>query len=178
MAIRAFEEHRPEIADSAYVDAAAQVIGAVRIGADSSLWPMAVARGDVNRIEIGERSNVQDGSVIHVTHDGPFSPGGIPTLIGDDVTVGHLCLIHACTIGNRCLIGMGSVIMDGAELEDDVLLAAGSLVSPGKRLASGRLYRGRPAKPVRDLTEDEREMLRYSAAHYVRLKDRHLAASG
>lgn len=174
MNVREFEGHRPEIDPSVYVDPAALVIGAVRIGADSSLWPMSVARGDVNEIVIGARSNVQDASVIHVTHDGPWSPGGITTEIGDDVTVGHMCVIHACRVGHRCLVGMGSVIMDGAVLEDDVMLAAGSLVAPGKRLKGGWLHRGRPARPMRALRDEELEMLRYSAAHYVRLKDRHL----
>lgn len=178
MALRDFENHSPEIHESAYVDEAALVVGEVQIGRDSSLWPMSVARGDVNRIEIGARSNVQDGSVIHVTHDGPYSPGGIATTIGDEVTIGHLCLVHACTIGDRCIIGMGSVIMDGAELADEVLLAAGSLVTPGKRLETGWLYRGRPARPVRRLDGHELDMLRYSADHYVRLKDRHAAAFG
>jgi carbonic anhydrase/acetyltransferase-like protein (isoleucine patch superfamily) len=133
-----------------------------------------VLRGDVNEIEIGARTNVQDGSVLHVTHDGPYSPGGRPLIVGDDVTVGHAVTLHACTVGDRCLIGMNSCILDGAVLEPDVMLAAGSLVSPGKRLESGALYRGSPARRARDLTEQELEMLRYSAAHYVRLKDKYL----
>lgn len=176
MAVRTFEDHEPQIAGSAYVDPAALVVGAVAVGEQASLWPMSVARGDVNRIEIGDGTNIQDGTVIHVTHDGPYSPGGIPTLIGRHVTVGHLCLIHACTIGDRCLIGMGSVIMDGVVLEDDVLLAAGSLVSPGKRLSAGKLYRGRPARAVRELTGEELDTLRYSGRHYVRLAERHARA--
>lgn len=177
MAVRSFEQYVPKIAESAYVDPAALVVGEVTVGEKASLWPMSVARGDVNRIEIGEGTNIQDGTVIHVTHDGPYSPGGIPTRIGRHVTVGHLCLIHACTIGDHCLIGMGSVIMDGAVLEDDVLLAAGSLVSPGKRLAGGKLYRGRPARAVRELTGEELDMLRYSGRHYVKLAERHARAS-
>ncbi len=160
-----------------YVDPMAVVIGQVTLGDDVSLWPGTVVRGDVNEIHIGQRSNIQDGSVLHVTHDGPYSPGGLPLLIGDDVTVGHQVTLHACEIGNRCLIGMTSCIMDGAVLEDDVLLAAGSLVAPGYRLSAGSLYRGRPAKRVRDLEQDEFEMLRYSAAHYVRLKNRYLGTS-
>lgn len=177
MAIRPFENHEPRIAASAYVDPAALVVGEVSVGERASLWPMSVARGDVNSIEIGEATNIQDGTVIHVTHDGPYSPGGIPTRIGRHVTVGHLCLIHACAIGDHCLIGMGSVVMDGAELEDDVLLAAGSLVPPGKRLAAGTLYRGRPARAVRQLTGDEMDMLRYSSRHYVELAGRYRAAT-
>jgi carbonic anhydrase/acetyltransferase-like protein (isoleucine patch superfamily) len=151
------------------------VIGAVELGDDASVWPMSVLRGDVNFIRIGARSNVQDGSVIHVTHDGPYTPaGGIPTLVGEDVTVGHKCLLHACTIGNRCLIGMGAIIMDGVEIGDDVMVGAGSLVTPGKKLESGWLYRGSPARRARALSDEEREQLVYSAAHYVRLKDTYL----
>lgn len=175
MNIRAFEQHRPIIPDSTYVDETAQAIGAVTLGDDSSLWPFSVVRGDVNHIEIGARTNIQDATVIHVTHDGPYSPGGFPTRIGDEVTVGHRCLLHACEIGSRCLIGMGAIVMDGAVVEDEVLLAAGSLVSPGKRLQGGWLHRGSPARPVRALTDRERDLLRYSAAHYVRLKNRYLA---
>lgn len=177
MTLRTFEKHEPRIAESAYVDPAALVVGEVSIGEQASLWPMSVARGDVNRIEIGAGTNVQDGTVIHVTHDGPYSPGGIPTIIGRDVTVGHLCLIHACTIGDRCLIGMGSIVMDGAVLGEEVLLGAGSLVPPGKELGGGWLYRGRPAEPVRELTGEEREMLLYSARHYVDLANRHKSVS-
>jgi len=152
------------------------IIGDVEIGADSSIWPWCVVRGDVNLIRIGARTNVQDLSCIHVTHDGPYTPeGGIPTLIGDEVTIGHKALIHACTIGDRCLIGMGAIVMDGAVLEDEVIVAAGSLVSPGKVLEARSLYRGSPARRVRDLTADEVEQLSYSAAHYVRLKDSYLS---
>jgi len=148
----------------------------VTIAADVSLWPYVVVRGDVNTITIGAHSNIQELSVLHVTHDGPYSPGGFPLVLGEDVTVGHKCLLHACSIGDRCLIGMGSIVMDGAVLEADVLLAAGSLVSPGKLLAAGNLYRGNPAQKVRTLTTKELEMLRYSAAHYVNLKDVYLHA--
>ena len=177
MKLRAFGEHRPVAGRGVYVDPMAVVIGQVTLGDDVSLWPGTVVRGDVNEIHIGQRSNIQDGSVLHVTHDGPYSPGGLPLLIGNDVTVGHQVTLHACEIGERCLIGMTSCVMDGAVLEDDVMLAAGSLVAPGYRLSAGSLYRGRPAKRVRDLQEDEFEMLRYLAAHYVRLKNRYLGTS-
>lgn len=161
-----------------WIDPAATVIGAVRLGDDVSVWPGAILRGDVNTIEVGARSNIQDSAVGHVTHDGPYTPGGVPLVIGQDVTVGHAAVLHACTIGDRCLVGMGSLVLDGAELDDEVMLAAGSLVSPGKRLESGWLYRGRPAEAVRRLSADELEMLRYSAAHYVRLKDAYLNECG
>lgn len=175
MSIRSYIDIQPVLGQRVYVDDTAVVIGKVTLEDDASLWPLAVARGDVNTIHVGARTNIQDLSMLHVTHDGPYSPGGQPLVIGADVTVGHKCLLHACTIGDRCLIGMGSIVMDGAVVESDVLLGAGSLVSPGKRLESGYLYRGSPAQKVRPLTAEERAMLLYSAGHYVRLKDRYLA---
>ena len=177
MSLRAFGDDVPVLGNRVWIDPAAVVIGRVEIGDDASLWPMAVARGDVNTIRIGARTNVQDGSVLHVTHDGPYSPGGMPLVIGDEVTVGHRVMLHACSIGDRCLLGMSSTILDGAVLEDEVFLGAGSLVPPGKRLAARSLYKGSPAQRVRALSDEELAMLRYSAAHYVRLKDRYLAAN-
>lgn len=175
MPLRNYRDWQPQLGSRVYVDESAVVIGRAELADDVSIWPFCAVRGDVNFIRIGARSNIQDATVIHVTHDGPYTPdGGIPTLVGEDVTVGHKCLLHACTIGNRCLIGMGAIVMDGAVLEDEVFLAAGSLVPPGKQLKSGYLYRGSPARAVRELTENEREQLRYSAAHYVRLKDEYL----
>jgi carbonic anhydrase/acetyltransferase-like protein (isoleucine patch superfamily) len=175
MSIRSYTGIKPVIGQRVYIDEAAVVIGKVTLADDASLWPLAVVRGDVNSISVGARSNIQDATVLHVTHDGPYSPGGMPLVIGADVTVGHKCLLHACTIGDRCLIGMGSIVMDGAVVESEVLLGAGSLVSPGKRLETGFLYRGSPAQKVRSLTLEERAMLLYSAQHYVRMKDRYLA---
>jgi len=175
MNVRPYEGVLPELGARVYVDPAALVVGRVSMGDDASIWPMSVARGDVNFIRIGARTNIQDACVLHVTHDGPYSPGGLPLVIGDEVTVGHRATLHACTVGDRCLIGMSSTVLDGAVLEDDVFLAAGSLVPPGRRLAAAGLYRGRPAVRVRDLEARDLEMLSYSAAHYVRLKDRYLA---
>lgn len=175
--LRDFEGRRPELGARVFLDPAALVIGAVTIGDDASLWPFTVARGDVNSISIGARSNVQDNCVLHVTHDGPWSKGGRPLVIGADVTVGHQCILHACTVGDRVLIGMGSIVMDGALVDDEVLIGAGSLVTPNKRLQRGFLYAGRPAEKVRALTSSELELLAYSAQHYVRLKDRHLAGA-
>ena len=172
--IRPFEGILPKLGDGVYVDEQSSVIGDVTMGQDGSVWPMAVVRGDVNRIVIGARTNVQDGALLHVTHDGPYTPGGVPLLIGDDVTIGHVAILHACTVGNRVLIGMHATVLDKVVIEDDVLLAAGSVVPPGKRLASGHLYRGSPAVPVRPLRASEIEHLRYSAAQYVRLKNRYL----
>ncbi|HET9680057.1 MAG TPA: gamma carbonic anhydrase family protein [Gammaproteobacteria bacterium] len=175
MNLQPYRDWSPTLGARVYVADSARVIGRVSLAEDASIWPFCAVRGDVNSIEIGARSNIQDATVIHVTHDGPYTPGGIPTIIGSDVTVGHKCLLHACTIGNFCLIGMGATVMDGAVLEDEVFLAAGSLVSPGKRLESGYLYRGSPARKVRALSDTEKEQLHYSAAHYVRLKDEYLA---
>jgi len=174
MNVRLFGDELPRLGVRVWIDPAAVVIGRVEIGDDASLWPMAVARGDVNSIYIGARTNVQDGSVLHVTHDGPYSPGGLPLVIGEDVTIGHRVMLHACTIGNRCLVGMSATVLDGAVLEDEVFLAAGTLVPPGKRLQGRSLYRGSPAQRVRSLSDEELAMLRYSAEHYVRLKDRYL----
>lgn len=175
MPVRPFESSEPRLGARVYVDPAAVVIGRVTLGDDVSVWPTAVIRGDVHVIRVGARCNIQDGSILHVTHDGPFQPGGYSTVLGEDVTVGHRVTLHGCEIGHRCLIGMGSTVMDGAVLEDEVFLAAGSLVTPGSRLAGGQLWRGRPARPVRELTASETGMLSYSSAHYVRLKDRYRA---
>jgi len=177
MSIRSFEGVTPSLGVGVYIDEAATVIGDVQIGTNSSVWPGCVLRGDVHHIRIGARTNIQDGSVLHVTHASEYRPEGYPLIIGDDVTVGHNAVLHACTVGNRCLIGMGSVVLDNAVLEDEVMLGAGSLVSPGKRLTSGYLWLGQPARRVRPLTDEEQMFLRYSAEHYVRLKNRHLAES-
>ena len=176
MAIRTFQQHTPLVGERAFVDRSAVVIGDVEIGEDSSVWPMTVIRGDMHRIRIGARTSVQDASVLHITHAGPFNPDGFPLIIGDDVTIGHKVMLHGCTVGSRILIGMGSTVMDGAVLEDEVIIGAGSLVPPGKRLVSGFLYVGSPVKQARPLTEKERSFFTYTAGNYVKLKDQHLAA--
>nr|WP_272492547.1 gamma carbonic anhydrase family protein [Pseudomonas sp. TMW22091] len=158
-----------------FVDRSAVVIGDVEIGSDSSVWPLTVIRGDMHRIRIGARTSVQDGCVLHITHAGPFNPEGFPLWIGDDVTIAHKVMLHGCTVGSRILIGMGSIVMDGAVIEDDVIVGAGSLVPPGKRLVSGFLYVGSPAKQVRALSDKEKAFFTYSAGNYVKLKDQHLA---
>ena len=174
MSKRHFESHHPDIHPTVYIDEHALVVGEVSIGADSSVWPMSVVRGDVNRIEIGERSNIQDGSVLHVTHDSEYSEGGLPLIIGSDVTVGHKVILHACQVGDGCLIGMGAIVLDGAQLRSGSMIGAGALVPPGKVLEGGYLYLGSPVKQVRELSDKEKRYLKYSAAHYVRLKNRHL----
>lgn len=175
MALRTFREHTPKVGPRAFVDRSAVVIGDVEIGEDSSVWPLTVVRGDMNRIRIGARTSVQDGSVLHITHAGPFNPDGFALIIGDEVTIGHKVMLHGCTLGNRILVGMGSTIMDGAIVEDEVIIGAGSLVPSRKRLVSGYLYVGSPVKQIRPLCEQERAFFPYSARNYVKLKDQHLA---
>ncbi len=170
-AIRPYKGHAPQMGERVYVDPQACVIGRVWLGDDTSVWPMAVLRGDVHDIRVGARTSVQDGSVLHVTHDGPYHPGGGPLAIGDDVTIGHNVTLHACTIGDRCLIGMGAIVLDGACIENDVIVGAGSLVPPRKRLRAGTLWVGNPVREIRELTARDREQLVYSAAHYVRVKE-------
>lgn len=174
MAIRTFDGHTPKLGEGVLVDEQGLVIGDVVLGDDSSVWPSAVVRGDIHRIRIGARTSIQDGTVMHVTHAGPYNPDGFPTIVGDDVTVGHNVTLHGCTIGDRVLVGMGAVVLDGAVVEAEVVIAAGALVPPGKRLESGYLYVGSPVKQARPLTEEERSFFEYSAASYVRLKNRHL----
>jgi carbonic anhydrase/acetyltransferase-like protein (isoleucine patch superfamily) len=171
--VRSFQGVFPALGARVYVDPQATVLGKVLLGDDVSVWPMAVLRGDVDSITVGARTSVQDGCVLHVTHDGPYSPGGRALVVGEDVTIGHRAILHACTIGSRCLVGMGSIVLDGAVIEDEVLIGAGSVVPPGKRLPSRTLWIGHPARRARALTDHEVDSLTYSAAHYVRLKDRY-----
>jgi len=175
--LRSWKGVTPLLGERVYVDPAAVVLGQVSIGDDSSVWPTAVVRGDVNAIVIGARTSVQDGCVLHVTHDGPYNPGGHALSIGDDVTIGHRAVLHGCRVGNRCLIGMGAVVMDGAIVEDEVIVAGGALVTPGSRCERGSLYVGSPARRLRALGGRELDQLAYSAAWYVKVKDEYLAAS-
>lgn len=170
-----FMNRRPRFGRRVFIDARAAVSGDVELGDDVSIWPMAVVRGDVNRILIGARSNIQDGCIVHVTHEFPAKPQGHPTVVGEDVTVGHGAILHGCTIGDRCLVGMGAIIMDGAVLEPDSLVAGGAVVTPGTVVPSGTLWRGNPARQARALSDEEKAWQAYSAAHYVRLKDLYLA---
>lgn len=176
MSISAFRDKFPVTERHVYLHPSCQVIGEVQIGEDSSVWCNAVLRGDVNRIEIGRGTNVQDLSVCHVSHKTTEKPDGSPLIIGDYVTVGHSVVLHGCRIGNECLIGMGSIVLDDVVIPDRVMIGAGSLVTQGKILESGMLYMGRPAKAVRRLTDEEIAYLRYSAENYVRLKDHYLRA--
>ena len=175
MAIRTYQGKTPSLGERVFVDPSAVLIGDIELGADSSVWPLVTIRGDMHRIRIGSRTSIQDGSVLHITHAGPFNPDGFPLTIGDEVTVGHKVLLHGCTVGNRVLVGMGCIVMDGAVIEDEVILGAGSLVPPGKVLESGFLYVGSPAKQARPLTDKERAFFAYTAGNYVKLKDQHIA---
>ena len=174
MAVRKFNGKQPVISQSVFIDDSAVVIGDVILGDDVSVWPATVIRGDVESICIGAGTNVQDGSVLHVSHAGKFSPVGHPLTIGKGVTIGHKAVVHACTIGNYCLIGIGAIILDDAVLEDYVMLGAGALVPPGKRLEGGYLYVGSPARQTRPLKETEKEFLEYSSQQYIQLKNEYL----
>ncbi len=175
MTLQTCQGIRPRPGLNVYLADSATVIGDVLLDDDVSLWPQTVVRGDVNHIRIGAQSNIQDGSVLHVTQRTGHNPDGYPLIIGCGVTVGHRVILHGCRIGDLCLIGMGAIVMDGVVVEDEVMIGAGSLVAPGKRLDSGYLYVGSPARPVRPLKPEEREYLRVSRDGYVRLKNRYLA---
>lgn len=174
--IRSFDGVRPQLASDCFVDPAAVVIGDVTLGENCSVWPCAVLRGDVNRIRIGAGSNVQDFAMLHVTHKRPEDPEGAPLDIGRNVTIGHHVTLHGCTIGDEVLVGIGSIVLDRAVIEPRVLIGAGSLVPPGKRLESGYLYLGNPVRQIRPLNEQELAFFRYSAEHYQRLARKHAAS--
>ncbi|EHL30641.1 gamma carbonic anhydrase family protein [Legionella drancourtii] len=173
-AIRDFQGKSPILGTGVYIDPQAAVIGDVRLGNDVSVWPMAVIRGDVNSIQIGNACSIQDGAILHVTHDGPYSNGGKPLILSQGITIGHQAVLHGCSIDDYCLIGMGALILDAVHIQHHVMVAAGSVVTPGKILESGHLYLGNPARMARKLTDKELEQLEYSAQHYVRLKDKYL----
>lgn len=177
MSIRTYRGMTPRLAAGVYVDPAAQVIGNVEIGEDASLWPCAVARGDVHFIRIGARTNIQDGAVLHVTHDGEYTLGGFALHIGADVTVGHGAVLHACSVMDACLIGMHATVLDGVLVKKHSLIGAGAVVTPGKVVGEGELWLGNPARCVRMLSEHEIEHLYYSARHYVKLKNHYLAGA-
>lgn len=173
MSIRKFEKFSPQIHNSVYVDPQACVIGDVQIGKNSSIWPMTVVRGDVNSICIGDDTNIQDGSILHVTHKSAQDLNGGPLKIGNGVTVGHAAILHACTIGDYCLIGMGATVMDKCVIEHHSMIAAGSVVPPNKHIKTGELWLGNPAKKARNLTKKQMNKLEYSANHYVKLKNKY-----
>jgi carbonic anhydrase/acetyltransferase-like protein (isoleucine patch superfamily) len=172
--LRTYNGISPIIGRANYIDSSSVLVGDITLGADVSIWPLVAARGDVNLITIGARTNVQDGSVLHVTRKSENNPSGNPLIIGEDVTIGHKCMLHGCTLGDRILVGMGAIIMDGAVVQDDVFIGAGSLVPPNKTLLSGYLYMGNPIKQARKLKESEADFLKKSAENYVELKNNYL----
>lgn len=178
MPLTSYLDTHPVLADGVYLHDSAQVIGDVQIGQNSSIWCNTVLRGDVNRIVIGECSNVQDFAMGHVSHKNAAKPNGSPLIIGNYVTIAHSVILHGCTVGDQCLIGMGSIVMDDVIIEERVMVGAGSLVTPGKTLKSGYLYLGRPALQARALNAEELAHLKYSAEHYVRVKDNYLGDNG
>ncbi|CZF85004.1 gamma carbonic anhydrase family protein [Grimontia marina] len=173
--LRSYKGIFPTVGERVYLDPSSVLVGDITLGDDASIWPLVAARGDVNHIRIGQRSNIQDGSVLHVTHKNKENPEGYPLIIGDDVTVGHKVMLHGCTIGNKVLVGMGAIVLDGAVIEDEIMVGAGSLVPPGKRLESGFLYVGSPVKQARPLKEAERAFLQKSSDNYVVTKNEYIA---
>ncbi len=175
-AVQSFEGHIPKLAEGVFIHPRATVIGQVSLGRDVSVWPGAVIRGDMHWIRVGDRSNVQDNAVIHVTHASEnFNPDGWPTDIGNDVVIGHRAVLHGCKVEDRVLVGIGAILNDGVHVESEVIIGAGAVVPPGKRLASGFVYVGNPAIASRPLKEAERNFLRYSPQKYIELKNQYLA---
>lgn len=173
--MKSFRGKMPQLGERVWVDENAVIIGDVTIGDDSSVWPLVAIRGDMHSITIGARTSIQDNSCLHITHASTYKPEGYPLSIGDDVTVGHMAMLHGCTVGSRVLVGMGTTILDGAVIEDEIIIGAGSLVPPGKRLESGFMYMGSPVKKIRPLDEKEIEYFQYAGLNYVKLKDEYLA---
>jgi gamma-carbonic anhydrase len=170
-----FEQQRPQIHPTAFVAPGAVLIGQVELGPEASIWYNCVLRADVNRIVIGARTNIQDGTVIHVDSEKGTHPG-TPTLIGNDVLVGHMAMLHGCTLHDHAFVGLGAIVMDGCEIEGHGMLAAGALLTPGKAIRSRQLWAGRPAKYVRDLRDEEVEAQRLGGQGYVELAARHREA--
>ena len=171
-----FGGRTPRVDPTAFVAPGAQLIGDIEIGPEASIWYNCVLRGDVNRIRIGARTNIQDGSVLHVDSPRPGHPDGHPTIIGEDVLIGHLAMVHGCILRDRAFVGLGAIVMDGCEIESDAMLAAGAMLTPGKRIPGGQLWAGRPAKYVRDLSDADLQGMRAGVAHYVELARAHAEA--
>ena len=175
--LRSYKGITPTVGKNSYIDESAVLIGDIVLGNEVSVWPLVAGRGDVNKIRIGDRSNIQDGTILHVSRRSSQQPDGFPLIIGDDVTVGHQCMLHGCILGNRILVGMGAIIMDGTVVEDDVFIGAGTVVPPNKVLRSGYLYVGNPMKEARPLKDKELAFLKESAQNYVHLKNEYLLES-
>lgn len=168
----------PRIHDSAFIAPGCRIIGDVEIGPDASIWYNCVIRADVNRIVIGARTNVQDGTVIHCDSPRPGAPEGFPTIIGEDVLIGHMAMVHGCILEDRAFVGLGAIVMDGCRIGGDAMLAAGAMLTPGKSMPSGQLWGGRPAQYMRDLPEPAIAGMRIGVAHYVENARAHKAACG
>jgi carbonic anhydrase/acetyltransferase-like protein (isoleucine patch superfamily) len=166
----------PQIHPSAFIAPGCRIVGDVTIAADVSIWYNCVIRADVNRVAIGARSNVQDGTVIHCDSPKPGRPDGFPTLIGEDVLIGHMAMVHGCTLHDRAFVGLGTIVMDGAVIESDAMLAAGAMLTPGKRIPSRQLWSGRPAAFMRELTDAALADMQRGVAHYVDNGRAHAAA--
>jgi carbonic anhydrase/acetyltransferase-like protein (isoleucine patch superfamily) len=166
----------PVIHPTAFVAPGCRLIGDIEIGPDSSIWYNCVLRADLNRIRIGARTNIQDGTVVHV--DSPRGPddAGLPTIIGDDVLIGHMAMVHGCVLEDRAFVGLGAIVMDGGYIESGGMLAAGAIMTPGKRIVAGEIWAGRPAKLLRMLSEAEQAGNRLGVAHYVENARQHRAA--
>ena len=177
MATRPYRGIEPTLGPGAWIDETALVIGDVELGENASVWPVVLIRGDVNRIRIGARTNVQDSSIIHVSRPFPGNDAGWATLLGDDVVIGHKVALHGCRIADRVLVGIGAIVLDGVEVESDVIIGAGSVVTPGKKLESGFLYVGNPARRSRPLTPQEIARIPKMSRDYVLLKDEYAASA-
>ena len=172
--LRSFKGVSPKLGERVYIDPAAIVIGNVHLGDDCSIWPGAVIRGDMHKIKIGVRCNIQDNAVLHITHASEYNPDGWPLTMGSDVIVGHSAVLHGCTLGSKILIGNGAILNDGVIAEDHVMVGAGCMVPPQKTLESGFVYVGNPCRVLRPISDKEKEFLTYSPNNYVKLKNIYL----
>ncbi|KPF54191.1 carbonic anhydrase/acetyltransferase-like protein (isoleucine patch superfamily) [Novosphingobium capsulatum] len=166
----------PQIHPSAFIAPGCRIVGDVTIAEGVSIWYNCVIRADVNRVVIGARSNVQDGTVIHCDSPKPGRPEGFPTLIGEDVLIGHMAMVHGCTLHDRAFVGLGTIVMDGAVIESDAMLAAGAMLTPGKRIPARQLWSGRPAAFMRELSDEALADMQHGVAHYVENGQAHAAA--
>ncbi|ABK43956.1 transferase hexapeptide repeat [Magnetococcus marinus MC-1] len=174
MPLYPFAGRWPSVDPSAFVHPDAVIIGDVAIGPESSIWPGVVIRGDVNHIRIGARTNIQDGSVLHVTRGKPDKPAGLPLILGDDITIGHRVTLHACTLKSGCMVGMGATVMDGVVIESGAMVAAGAMVTPGKQIATGELWMGSPAKLARPIRATEAQEITATTQNYIKLGQHYL----
>ncbi|MET0589100.1 MAG: gamma carbonic anhydrase family protein [Novosphingobium sp.] len=176
--IAAIDGKYPRIHSSAFIAPGCRILGDVEIGPDASIWYNCVVRGDANRIVIGARTNIQDGTVVHCDSPKPKRPDGFPTIIGDDVLIGHMAMVHGCVLEDRSFVGLGSIVMDGCRIESDGMLAAGAMLTPGKVIRSREMWLGRPAVFTRNLNDDQLADMQMGVKGYVINAQRHLATYG